>query len=73
MAQSTNIKPKEWLLLIFVGLCVVLVILVWWEGITPGGNEEPGFVRATAVFEIDDEAYENFNAPEITATPTDQP
>jgi hypothetical protein len=73
MAQTKSIKSKEWLLLLFVAVSVVLVILVWWEGIQPGGEETPGFVRSTAVFEVDEDAYENWNAPEITATPTAYP
>lgn len=77
MAQIKTIKPKEWLLLLFVAVCVVLVVLVWWEGMQPGGEDTPGFVRSTAVFEVDDGAYQNWNTPEITATPaadpTDQP
>ena len=73
MAQTKTIKAKEWLLLLFVAVSVVLVLLVWWEGIQPGGEDTPGFVRSTAVFEVDEDAYESWNAPETTATPTVNP
>lgn len=74
MAQETGIKPKEWLLLVFVAICTILVVAIWYQGFTSGGEEAAGFVRPTADFEISEDAYENWNATQepssLTPTPT---
>ena len=74
-----GLKIKEWLLLAFVSLCVILILLVWWEGLYGEDQGRAGFVRPTTEFEIDEEAYEDWNAsqetmePARTATPTTTP
>ncbi|MDZ7845187.1 MAG: hypothetical protein U5K99_10355 [Anaerolineales bacterium] len=68
--QKSRIKPKEWLLLFFVITCVILVFLIWGEAIFLEEKDAPAFVRPTADFEINDDAYENWNATPPTPTPT---
>ena len=66
--KSSSIKPKEWLLLSFVALCVVLVGLIWYQGLTDQGGGAPGYVRPTADFELEEADYENWNNPSETPT-----
>jgi len=75
MAQTTGIKPKEWLLLIFIAFCTVLVVVIWYQGFTSGEEETAGFVRPTANFEISEDAYENWNVTQApgSSTPTPTP
>ena len=74
--EIIGLKIKEWLLLVFVFLCVILILLVWWEGLSGQGENPPGFMRPTTDFEFDEDAYQDWNAAEEspesegTATPT---
>ena len=70
MAQTRTVKPREWLLLAFIAICLVLVGLIWWEGMASNTDDTPGFVRPTAAFEVDDEAYEQWNTEPETPAPT---
>lgn len=73
MAQDSRIKPKEWLLLFFVAICTLLVVVIWWEGIFADGDNTADFIRPTANFEIDEDAYENWNITEEPASLTPSP
>ena len=67
--KLAGMKIKEWLLLTFVSLCVILILLVWWEGLYGEPEDRAGFVRPTTEFEIDEDAYENWNASRETTEP----
>ncbi len=73
MAQDTGIKTKEWMLLVFIAVCTVLVVVIWYQGLTSGREEPAGYVRPTADFEISEDAYEIWNVTQEPSLPTPTP
>ena len=72
MAKKSKDRLKETLLIMFVIISIVLVVFQWVDGIWgDDGDLTPGFVRPTLPsFEVDDDAYENWN--QLEPTPTHQ-
>jgi hypothetical protein len=70
MAKKSKNKLKETLLITFVIISIILVVFQWVDGIWgEDGDLTPGFVRPTPPnFEVDDDAYENWNQLEPTPT-----
>jgi hypothetical protein len=73
MEKNFKDKLREILLFTFVIISIALITFQWTEGIL--GDEvdiTPGFVRPTLNnFEVDDEAYENWNQLDVTPTHQD--
>ena len=72
MAKKTNNKLKEILLISFLIISVALVAFQWVDGIIGEPQDtSPAFVRPTMEnFEVDEDAYKNWN--QLEATPTHQ-
>jgi hypothetical protein len=81
MAKNSRNRLKNILLFGFVAISVLLVAFQWVDALLgDGGDANPAFVRPTLEnFEVDPEAYENWNqmeptpsqeANELSVTPT---
>lgn len=79
MAKNSRRNLRNILLFTFVLISVVLVAFQWVDALTGDqGDANPAYVRPTQQgFEVDPEAYENWNQhdepPVETATPTPAP
>ena len=68
MAQKSKINLKEVLLIVFVVVSVLLVGFQWGEALLGEEDNSPDFVRPTAVYEIDESLYQNWNQLDVTPT-----
>ena len=66
MENTRREKIKQTLLLIFVLVNILLVIIIWVNGISGPTDETPAHLRPTFELEIDQSDYENYNQPEET-------
>lgn len=71
MAKSKRENLKQSLLFIFMGVCLVLIVLVWVDGLIEdtGSPANPAYVRPTAAFEVDESLYEAWSTPDDDETP----